>query len=192
MQVTAKLNNLRMSAKKARLVAGLVRGAQVDKGLAQIKFVSKSAAAPVAKLINSAVANAEHNFNLEKSNLYIKEIKVDEGKPLKRWMPKAHGRATTLKKHSCHITLVLAELKESGAAKPRTVKIEAPVRIGTKPKEDEGVKVGKKEKEEPAAETEKEHGKLEPAIKPEGRRGHGKVEGGKKGFVGKLFQRKSG
>lgn len=191
MQVSAQLNNLRISAKKVRLVAALVRKLPVERALDQIKFIPKLSTRPIAKLIKSAVANAEHNYNLEKSNLFIKEIKVDEGKPLKRWMPKAHGRATVLKKHSCHITLILEEIKDSGIKQAKAVKLEAPVKLGAKPKEDEGVKVSKSEKTAPE-DTKEEKGKLEPAIKPEGRRGHGKIEGGKKGFVGKLFQRKSG
>lgn len=192
MQVTAKLKYLRMSAKKVRLVVDVVRGSEVNRALDQLKFLNKLAAKPVAKLINSAVASAEHNFTLSKDNLYIKEIKVDQGAVLKRWMPKAHGRATALHKHSCHINLTLAEIKDSGAAKARAVKPEAPVKLAAKPKVEEGLKVGKKEKETATEETEHEHGKLEPVAKPEGRRGHGKIEGGKKGFVGKLFQRKSG
>lgn len=191
MQVSAKLNNLKISAKKVRLVAALVRKLPVERAMDQIKFIGKLSARPISKLIKSAVANAEHNFNLEKSNLFIKEIKVDEGKPLKRWMPKAHGRATVLKKHSCHITLILAEIKDSGVKQAKTAKLEAPVKLGAKPKEDEGVKVSKSEKAAPE-DTKEEKGKLEPTVKPEGRRGHGKIEGGKKGFVGKLFQRKSG
>ena len=191
MQVSAKLNNLRISAKKVRLVAALVRKLPVERALDQIKFIPKLSSRPISKLIKSAVANAEHNFNLEKNNLFIKEIKVDEGKPLKRWMPKAHGRATVLKKHSCHITLILGEIKDSGAKQAKVVKLEAPVKLGAKPKEDEGVKVSKSEKSAPE-DTKEEKGKLEPTSKPEGRRGHGKIEGGKKGFVGKLFQRKSG
>ena len=143
MQVTAKLNNLKISAKKVRLVAALVRELPAERALDQIKFIGKLSARPIAKLIKSAVANAEHNFDLDKSNLFIKEIKVDEGKPLKRWIPKAHGRATVLKKHSCHITLILEEIKDSGVKQAKTVKLEAPVKLGSKPKEDEGVKVGK-------------------------------------------------
>lgn len=182
-----------MSAKKVRLVVDLVRGSEVGKALDLLKFTGKLAAQPVAKLINSAIANAEHNFSLAKDNLFIKEIRVDEGAALKRWMPKAHGRATPLKKHSCHINLVLEEIKASPKAKVKKTKLEAPVKLSTKPKEEEGIKIGKQEKEKESAETEHEHGKIEPAAKPEGRRGHGKIEGGgKKGFVGKLFQRKSG
>jgi large subunit ribosomal protein L22 len=191
MEVTAKAKNIRMSARKVRLVINLVRGAQVDKALDQLKFINKLAVKPVVKLINSALASAEHNFSLERSNMFVKEITADGGKILYRWMPRAHGRATKLRNQTCHIDLVLAEIKDSGAKKAKAQKIEAPVKLGAKPKEDEGVKVGKSEKTAPE-DSKEEKGKPEPTVKPEGRRGHGKIEGGKKGFVGKLFQRKSG
>lgn len=118
-----------MSAQKVRLVINLVRGLSVTDALNQLRFINKLAAEPVAKLINSAVANAENTFNLEKSNLLISEIKADEGVTLKRWMPRAHGRATSIRKRGCHINLILKEIKESGAKKKEDVKIEEPVKL---------------------------------------------------------------
>lgn len=182
-----------MSPRKLRLVVDVVRGQKVEPALDQLKFIKKLAGKPVMKLINSAVANAENNFSLVKSNLFIKEIRVDEGPTLKRWLPRAHGRATPLRKKTGHISLVLAEIKESGERKAKKQKLEAPTKMSVRPKEEGELKVGRKEeekKEEVLSEEAK--GKIKPEIKPEGRRGHGKIEGGKKGFVGKLFQRKSG
>jgi len=96
-----------MSPRKVRLVADLVRGLDVTDALAQLKFVRKSAVRPVTKLIESAVANAGHNHQLDTSDLYIKKIAVDDGPTLKRWRARAHGRAATIRKRTSHISLVL-------------------------------------------------------------------------------------
>ena len=143
MEVTAKAKHLRMSPQKVRLVAGIVRGMSAVKSLDQLRFINKLAAKPIIKLINSAVANATNNFELDKNNLYIKEIRVDEGATLKRWMPKARGRATPVRKRTSHISVVLAELVESGKTGAKKQKIEAPIKLGSKPKEDDGVKIKK-------------------------------------------------
>lgn len=111
--VKAKLKHLRISPRKVRLVAGLVRGLPADKALIQLQFSRKRAADSVLKLLNSAIANAENNFQLAKENLYVSEIKVDEGPTLKRWIPRAMGRATSIFKRTSHITLVLNEIKKS-------------------------------------------------------------------------------
>lgn len=194
MEVKAKLKNLRMSARKVRLVVDVVRGLKIDKAVDSLNFMKKDAAKPVAKLINSGVANALNNFNLDKDNLFVKEIKVDEGSVLRRWMPKAHGRATPVRKRSCHINLVLGEIKDSGEVKPKTQKAEAPIKLDHVEKENEGVKIKKSEKDDKISkDMAEEKGKeiIDPSM--EGRRGHSKIEGGShKGFVGKMFRRKSG
>jgi large subunit ribosomal protein L22 len=109
MQVKAKLKYLRMAPKKVRLVANLIKGLKTDEAIHQLGFLNKAAKRPVLKLINSAVSNAEHNFNLKKDNLFIKEIKVDLAGALKRWQPKAHGRATPILKRLSHIIVILEE-----------------------------------------------------------------------------------
>ncbi len=191
MQVKAKAKYIRMSPTKIRLVADLVRGLETNKALSQLAYSKKWAAKPVEKLVNSAVANAVNNFELDKNNLYIREIKVNEGPVIKRWMPKAFGRAGQILKRTSHIDLVLAEIKESGRKEAKAKKIEEPIKLGAKPKEDEGVKM-KKESEEKEVET-KEQGKKVTDSRMEGRHAHAKIEGGgKKGFKGKIFQRKSG
>ena len=183
---------MKMSARKIRLVIDVVRGLGVNEALDQLKFINKWAAKPVAKLINSAVANAENNFELDKNNLYIKEIKADEGPTLDRWMPKAHGRATPIRKRTSHISLMLAEVKDSGERQAKKGKIAAPVKLESRPKEIEGIKIEKKQ-EEKAEDAIKEKGKVIEDIRREGRRGHAPIEGGgHKGFVAKMFRRKSG
>ncbi|MFA5886476.1 MAG: 50S ribosomal protein L22 [Patescibacteria group bacterium] len=137
MEVKASLKHLRMSPRKARLVIDVVRQMSVDKALDQLKFINKLAAVPIAKLIKSAIANAQNTYSLEASNLYIKEIRSDEGVMLKRWMPRAHGRATSIRKRGCHISLILAEIKETGKAEKKVLKVADPVKLEKLAKEGE-------------------------------------------------------
>jgi len=118
-----------MSPRKIRLVIDVVRKMPVDKALDQLRFVNKLAAESVAKLIKSAIANAVNTYNLERDNLYIKEIRSDEGVMLKRWMPRAHGRATSIRKRGCHLSLILGEIKDSGKKEKKVVKAADPVKL---------------------------------------------------------------
>ena len=106
--VTAELNNYRQSPRKVRLVADTVRGKKVSVALTTLSFVPKRAADPVKKLIESAVANAKHNFKLNPEDLYIKSIVVDPGLVMKRWMPKWRGTAHPIRKRTSHVKVVLA------------------------------------------------------------------------------------
>lgn len=193
MEIKASLNQLRMSPRKARLVADVVRKMKTDKALDQLRFGDKKAALPILKLVESAIANAVNNYDLDADNLYIKAIMINEGATLKRWTPKAHGRATTVRKRSCHIHLTLDELKDSGKKTAKNVKADAPVKLEDLVKANDAptpkkIKVAKKiikESEEVATEI------VDPRM--EGRHGHAKIEGGSsKGFTGKIFRRKSG
>ena len=106
----AKLNNCPTSPRKMRLVADLVRGIPVDKALAILKFNQKEAAARLVKLLLSAIANWQaknEGANLEDAQLFVKEIRVDEGAMLKRLRPAPQGRAHRIRKRSNHVTLVL-------------------------------------------------------------------------------------
>lgn len=109
MEVKAKAKFIKTSPKKVRLVANLIRGLDVDKAGIQLQFSNKNAATPLSKLLKSAIVNAEENDNLKRDNLFIKEIRVDEGPALKRWMPRAMGRATPIIKKTSHIHITLAE-----------------------------------------------------------------------------------
>ena len=109
MEAIAKLKALRMSPRKARYVADLVRGKSVDKALDALKFTNRAASLPIRKLIESAVANAENNQGLDIDILMIKEIRVDVGPTLKRFRPRAQGRAFPVRKRTCHVSVVLAE-----------------------------------------------------------------------------------
>ncbi len=107
MEVKAHTRYLRMSSRKVRLVVDAVRGMAVEPALAQLTFMSRAAARPVKKLLESAIANAEHNFKLDRKDLFIKSALVNQGPTLKRWRPRAMGSAAPILKRTCHITLVL-------------------------------------------------------------------------------------
>ncbi|RZU47335.1 LSU ribosomal protein L22P [Fluviicoccus keumensis] len=109
MEVVAKLRGAPISAQKARLVADLVRGKPVDQALNILAFSNKKAAAIVKKVLESAIANAEHNNGADVDELKVSTIFVDEGISLKRIMPRAKGRADRITKRTCHITVKVAE-----------------------------------------------------------------------------------
>ncbi|MBI2633796.1 MAG: 50S ribosomal protein L22 [Parcubacteria group bacterium] len=106
-EVTAKLKYLRVSPKKVRLLARVIKGLGLREAEATLTHYHKQASRPILKLLRSAAANAEHNFRLAKSELYVEGIMVDPGPSLKRIMPRAMGRATPIWKRTSHITLVL-------------------------------------------------------------------------------------
>jgi large subunit ribosomal protein L22 len=106
-EVKAFARYIHVSPRKLRLVADLIRRQQVSTALEQLRFSSKSAAIPLAKAINSAVANAVHNFNLNKENLFVKAITIDQGPVFKRYAPRAQGRAFVERKRTSHINVVL-------------------------------------------------------------------------------------
>ncbi len=107
MNVTARLRQLRISPRKTRLIARLIVGMSVNEAFRELRVLPKHAAEPILKLVRSAVANAEHNFSLKKDNLYISSAIVDQGPTLKRFMPRAMGRAAAIRKRTSHITVVL-------------------------------------------------------------------------------------
>ncbi|MBI5913680.1 50S ribosomal protein L22 [Candidatus Azambacteria bacterium] len=112
MHVKAHLRNIRISPRKVRIVAALVRGRNVGDAKTQLTFLMRKAALPIIKLIDSAVANATHNFKLDPKDLYISEIFVNEGQTLKRGMPRARGSSYTIRKRMSHISLTLSEKKD--------------------------------------------------------------------------------
>lgn len=111
MEVKTVLRNLRTAPRKSRQVIDLIRNKKVAEARAVLEFTVKRSAQPVLKLLNSAVASALHDFHLEESNLFISEIKVDEGPKLKRSFPMSRGRAYPIIKRTSHIILTLSEIK---------------------------------------------------------------------------------
>tara|TARA_B100001559_G_scaffold276970_1_gene248184 strand:+ start:146 stop:475 length:330 start_codon:yes stop_codon:yes gene_type:complete len=109
MEVAASLKGARLSAQKARLVADQIRGKQVGEALDVLNFSNKKGAHLVRKLLESAIANAEHNEGADVDELTVSRIFVDEGTTMKRIKPRAKGRADRIFKRSCHITLAVAD-----------------------------------------------------------------------------------
>lgn len=109
MEAIAKHNFARISPQKARLVADLIRGKSVDQALEILTFSNKKAAALVKKVLESAIANAEHNEGADIDDSNVAKIFVDEGPTMKRIMPRAKGRADRILKRSSHITVVVAD-----------------------------------------------------------------------------------
>ena len=106
-EVRAVQRHIRMSPQKVRLVLDVVRGKNAREALAILKFLPHRAARPVAAAVRSAVANAENNFNMDPDELVIMRCAADEGRTLKRWRPRAQGRASRINKRTSHITLVV-------------------------------------------------------------------------------------
>ncbi len=109
MEVAAKLSGARISAQKARLVADQIRGKGVGEALNLLAFSNKKAAEIMKKVLESAVANAEHNEGADVDDLTVSTVFVNEGRSLKRIMPRAKGRADRIVKRSCHITVKVAD-----------------------------------------------------------------------------------
>ena len=192
MQVKAKLNNLRISPRKVRLVADIVKGMDVDESLVVVANIVKRSSAHLEKLIKSAIANAENNFGMDRDNLYIFDIQVSEGYTLKRWMPRAYGRATTILKRSSKVFVILEERVEGKNRKSKKqLEEERESRIKEKTKRQKVVTEGSEKIKEEVKETEGEE-----KISAEHKKEHHDVEGKRKqsresGWAKKIFRRKS-
>jgi len=164
---TAKLNYLRMTPRKVRAVADLLRGLQVNEAEAQLMSLRRRAAVPLLKLLRSAVAGIKNSKRLGEEKFYIESVRVDQGPMLKRSLPRARGMATPIQKKMSHITLVLAERQDMA---PPRFKIVVPKKVKLPPGEEKPAKnkrVRKAEKEI-----------TEPKKKP--------------GFFRRIFSRKAG
>ncbi|MFC9515884.1 50S ribosomal protein L22 [Nocardiaceae bacterium NPDC056970] len=115
----AVARHVRVTPMKARRVVDIVRGKSVDEALAILKFAPQAAAEPVAKVIASAAANAQNNLNLDPTTLVVATAFVDEGATLKRFQPRAQGRAFRIRKRSSHITVIVESVANRGAASGR-------------------------------------------------------------------------
>ena len=108
-EARAELKYARISARKVKIVADLIRGKNVDEALAIIKFTPKASSEVLEKLLKSAIANAENNHEMKHENLYVAEIYANQGPTLKRIRPAAKGSAVRIRKRTSHITIVLKE-----------------------------------------------------------------------------------
>mgnify|MGYP003498991444 FL=1 len=110
-QAKAIARTVRIAPRKVRLVVDLIRGKQIGEAVAILRHTPKAASPVVEKVLKSAVANAEHNYELDVNNLVVSEVFVDEGPTLKRFRPRAQGRASAINKRTSHITIVVSEKK---------------------------------------------------------------------------------
>ena len=110
-EAKATLRNARISSRKVKIVADIVRGKNVDEALAIIKYTPKASSEVLEKLLKSAIANTENNHYMTRANLYIAEIYANQGPTLKRIRPAAKGSALKIRKRTSHITIVLRERK---------------------------------------------------------------------------------
>ena len=109
MRVSATAKYLRGSTRKARLVTAAIKGRPVEEASALLRFMPQSAARDVARVLKSATANAENNHNLSAEDLVVADAVADEGPSIKRWQPRAQGRAFPIHKPMTHITIVVAD-----------------------------------------------------------------------------------
>ncbi len=178
MQITAKLKYLRIAPRKVRLVANLIRGKRIEEAQNILNFTIKKSTRPILKLLNSAVANARNNFQLDSSDLYISKITVDQGPKYKRWRPRARGRVSEIQKKSSHITLVLEKVLHGKKVK----KVKKP----RKTKEVKKPSVVSQRREKPVKEKEKEK-PVKPKLRPEKEIPKPKTERG----IKRIFRRKA-
>lgn len=178
MEIKAQAKFIRTSPRRARLVIDLIRGLDVEEAMHQLQFMPKVAAGLILKLLNSAIANAVNNFKLKKDNLYIKKITVDGGPVLKRWQPRAFGRATPLRKRSSHILIVLGEKVET------KITGEKPKEVLEKPKVAETLKAYTKEQAKQAENEEKKQEEKGEVAKKDVKRS--------RGFIKHMFSRRTG
>jgi len=122
MEIIAKARFIRMSPRKVRLVADVVRGLAIAEALARLSIMKQQAALPITKLLKSAAANADHNFKISAENLFVKSLTVDGGPVYKRWTPKAFGSATPIRHRTSHLSLVLAEKEAEKKIEKKTTK----------------------------------------------------------------------
>lgn len=118
MEVKASIQYLHIAPRKVRMAANLVKGMNVKRAEIALQHLSKRSAAPLGKLLKSAIANAVENFKLDGKDLYIKDIRVNPGPVLKRLRPRAFGRAATIRRRMSHVALVLAASEAAGTKRP--------------------------------------------------------------------------
>lgn len=137
MEVKVALRNLRTAPRKVRLVADLVRGKDALEAVSLLSFTVKKSSEPILKLLNSALAAAKNDLKLEEGNLFISEIRVDEGPKLKRWHPMSRGRAYPIMKRTSNVILMLSERNKSEVKKQEK-------KLESKPKKAKTSKIAKK------------------------------------------------
>jgi len=152
MRVHAQAKWVRTSARKARVVLDLIRGRSVPEARTILAFTTRAVATDIEKVLRSAVANAESNHGLDGDELVVEAAYADEGPTLKRWKPRARGRVNRIRKRSCHVTLVLAEVPEPQTPRRRRSKqAQTPAAEESKPKSSKAGAATRRKKKEAVA-----------------------------------------
>jgi len=133
-EVRAVAKWVHMSPRKARLVTRHISGRSVPEARTVLAFTQRAAAREIEKVLRSAVANAEANHGLDGDDLVVEAAYADEGPTLKRWKPRARGRVNRIRKRTCHVTLVLAEVPEQNTRRRPRKQAETPAAEEAKPK----------------------------------------------------------
>ncbi|MBI2062748.1 MAG: 50S ribosomal protein L22 [Candidatus Yanofskybacteria bacterium] len=178
MEVIAKLNNLRISPRKVRLVAKAIKGMDAMSAKHHLDYIIKKSSNPISKLLSSAMANGHNGLGLVKENLFIKDIVVNEGPKLKRIIPKGFGMASPIEKKTSHIKIILEE-KVPGLKREETVVKKQELKVAEQ--EIQAESGGTKE------------GKMQIKLKPDIKKEIGKKGGifGQSGKIKKFFRRKT-
>lgn len=183
-EVKGSLRHLRVSPRKIRLMARVVKGMPVEEAKAQLITSPKRSSVHILKLLESVMANAENNFNMNSKNLFIKKIRVDKAPTLKRWMPRARGAVGMIKKEGSHVLLVLGENETQYGSRfiipSKEVKEQAKKEKSKKKKGQEKKKTGSREEEKDKSKSRP----LEPKVEQ-------KPKSKKQGGLKKFFRRKS-
>jgi len=189
MKVHAKLNNLRVAPRKMRLVTNLIKKMDIEDALNQLDVMVKRGSAPVKKLLQSAISNGENNFGIDKNNMYVFDVIVDAGPTLKRWMPKAYGRAGQILKRTSQIKIILEEkIEGKGRKSKEQIEKEKKEKMEEK-KKLEKERIKEKEEAEKGSEKIPVESKAGEKTKDSGKN---KKDTGKRGSWGsKIFRRKS-
>lgn len=189
MKVSAKLNNLRMPNRKVKLVADLIIGMDVKDALNQLEATARKTSPFLIKLLESAIANGENNFGIDKDNMFVLDVVVKEGVTLKRWTPKAYGRATPIRKRASHIEVVISERVEGKNRKTKDqLDKEKKARIDAKKKIEKEALASKKGTEE----TDKAEGIVKESKAKDGDKMRKTADAPNAGWASKVFRRKSG
>lgn len=181
MKVKAKLKNLRISPRKVRISADIIRGCKIEEAIFRLDNTVKKSNEPIKKMLLSAVNNAQNNFNLDKNSLVISDIQVGEGITMKRWMPRAYGRAAEILKRSSHVYITLEGEAVTGKVAKKSKSVKKAEAVDKTEGSEETVEKVKETKKTIGGANKRAHYKVE-AKKKESR---------EKGWGKKMFKRKS-
>lgn len=191
MQVSAKLNNLRVAPRKIRLVTNFIKKMDIEDAIKQLDVTIKKGSAPIKKLLLSAISNGESNFGIDRHNMYVLDVIVGAGPTLKRWMPKAYGRAGQILKRTSKIELILEERIEGKGRKTKEQLEKERQEKAEERKKVEKARAKEREEVEKSLDKASPEGKTKQAEKIKDKENPRKATDKKGGWGSKIFRRKS-